>query len=143
MASCAHPARDRWASSLRAANRWPAPTTPASRPALVSSAICLNRSRSSSFAVSSTSDASDSRSPTWERMALPDSTTKAAGESGLPRTSETEGLTEKPPVLRPMRSVSSTNDSASVPICVSERQKSGTRGRSLAGIARMGSSASR
>ncbi len=41
-----------------------------------------------------------------------------------------------PPVLRPMRSVSSMKDSVEVPIWVSERQKRGTSGSSRAGTGR-------
>ena len=43
---------------------------------------------------------------------------KARG-SGLPLTLLVKGYTERPPVLRPMRSVSSMKLSFSVPICVS------------------------
>lgn len=43
---------------------------------------------------------------------------------------------EMPPVLRPMRSVSSMKDSVAVPIWVSERQNSGTSGSRRAGTGR-------
>lgn len=43
---------------------------------------------------------------------------KATG-SGLPWTLLVKGYTDRPPVLRPMRSVSSMKLSFSVPICVS------------------------
>lgn len=56
--------------------------------------------------------------------------------SDSPFKAEVKGYTSSPPVLRPMRSVSSMKVSDSVPIWVRHRQNSGTNGTSSAGTGR-------
>mmetsp|Transcript_16513 Transcript_16513/g.42337 ORF Transcript_16513/g.42337 Transcript_16513/m.42337 type:complete len:468 (-) Transcript_16513:1503-2906(-) len=126
------PATLRCASRRDAAYEWPLPMRPASSPERVSSTICLKRCWSSRRAVSRQSRMMSSRSAVLSDIALPRSISSDTG-SGEPLMEEVMGETLKPPVLRSMRSVSSTKLSVAVPISVRHWQKSGTRGMSSAG----------
>mmetsp|Transcript_1931 Transcript_1931/g.5344 ORF Transcript_1931/g.5344 Transcript_1931/m.5344 type:complete len:472 (+) Transcript_1931:675-2090(+) len=134
--SLTHPATVRWAPRRRAAKLWPALTMEDSWPALVSRTICRKRSWSSNCVVVRMSLAMLNRSPVRSAMALPRTMILATGVSE-PRLEDTRGDTEMPPVLRPMRSVSSMKDSSCVPIWVRQRQNRGSRGSSSAGTASM------
>ena len=74
-------------------------------------------------------------------MALPRTSSSATG-SFWPFLCSTIALTLMPPVLRSMRSVSSTKLSCSVPISVSALQNRSSRGSSLAGTFCRGSATS-
>mmetsp|Transcript_4503 Transcript_4503/g.12289 ORF Transcript_4503/g.12289 Transcript_4503/m.12289 type:complete len:316 (+) Transcript_4503:1361-2308(+) len=131
--SLIQPARPICAFRRFMAKEWPPEMTIVSRPALVSSTICLKRAWSSRRAPSSTSRTRPTRSPDLSAMALPRTMILARGSSGLLRMGDVKGNTLKPPVLRPMVSTSSTKLSFSVAMLVRERQNSGTRGSSDSG----------
>mmetsp|Transcript_26894 Transcript_26894/g.58664 ORF Transcript_26894/g.58664 Transcript_26894/m.58664 type:complete len:405 (-) Transcript_26894:1313-2527(-) len=139
--SLTQPATEFIASRREAATECPPPTTRLSMLALVSSTICRKRSlslKSMSFRISVYSS---SMSSTLSPMVLPFTIRYDTG-SGESRRSDTMGYTEMPPVFRPIFWVSSTNDSASVPMLVRQRQKSGTSGTSEAGTVFRGKAAS-
>mmetsp|Transcript_14849 Transcript_14849/g.46251 ORF Transcript_14849/g.46251 Transcript_14849/m.46251 type:complete len:229 (-) Transcript_14849:1868-2554(-) len=141
VASEARPATLSIAPSSDAATLWPPPTTAASPLDLVSSTICRNRSLSSSLDVSSMSDMMAYMSFDWSFVALPRNIRWATGSSE-PGLLMITGYAEMPPVLEPMRSLSSTKLSLSVPISCRQRQKSGTSGRSRVGTVRRSSNTS-